>query len=103
MIGAAQALPSELRRVQVAFFALGPRRDDEEEAWRRSRSQLEQALAKRPRAGARRVGLFGGVDPTGRRRTARRDLRDWTEISTWTRKVLAAARKIDALGPPAPR
>jgi hypothetical protein len=101
VIGAAQALPSELRRVQVASFALGPRRD--EEAWRRSRSQLEQALAKRPRAGARRVGLFGGVDPTGRRRTARRDLRDWTEIGTWTRRVLAAARKIDALGPPAPR
>ena len=49
------------------------------------------------------VGLFGGVDPTGRRRTVRRDLRDWTEIGTWTRKVLAAAQKIDALGPPARR
>jgi len=43
------------------------------------RKRLDRALARRPRLVRVAVGPFGGVDPTGRRRTVRRDLRDWTE------------------------
>ena len=46
----------------VAVFALGPRSDDEQ-AWRRSRSQLDRALAKQPQLGPVAVALFGGADP----------------------------------------
>lgn len=80
---------ADLASVPVAVFGMGPRRD-EEEAWQRSRDQLDRALARRPWLVPVAIGLFGGVDPARRNRTDRRDLRDWTEIGDWTRKVLAA-------------
>jgi menaquinone-dependent protoporphyrinogen oxidase len=80
---------AELAPVPVAIFGMGPRRDDEE-AWQRSRAQLDRALARLPWLVPVAVALFGGVDPPSRNRV-RRDLRDWTEIGTWTRKVLALA------------
>jgi menaquinone-dependent protoporphyrinogen oxidase len=79
---------AELASVPVAVFGMGPRRDDEE-AWRRSRDQLDRALARRPWLVPTAVGLFGGVDPPRRHRAERRDLRDWTEIADWADKVLA--------------
>lgn len=82
----------ELTGVPVAVFALGPRRDDEE-AWQHSWAQFHRALGKRPWLVPAAVALFGGADPAGRGRADRRDLRDWTEIGAWTRKVLAAAER----------
>ena len=79
---------TDLASVPVAVFGSGPRRD-EEEAWWRSRAQLEHALAKHVWLVPVAVGLFGGADPAGR--PVRRDLRDWTDIATWTRKLLAVA------------
>lgn len=81
---------AELASVPVAVFGMGPRRDDEE-AWRRSRDQLDRALARTAWLVPVAVGLFGGVDPPRRNRTGGRDLRDWTEIGDWARKVLASA------------
>jgi menaquinone-dependent protoporphyrinogen oxidase len=76
--------------VPVAVFGMGPRSDDEE-AWQRSRAQLDRALAKRPWFVPLSVAVFGGVDPAGRRRAYRRDLRDWSVIGDWTRKILVLA------------
>jgi menaquinone-dependent protoporphyrinogen oxidase len=78
----------DLDAVPVAVFALGPRRD-EEDAWQQSWMQLHRALAKRPWLHPVVVELFGGADPVRRGRPAGRDLRDWTEIGDWARKVLA--------------
>jgi menaquinone-dependent protoporphyrinogen oxidase len=77
----------ELAGVPVAVFGMGPRRD-EEEAWERCRAQLDRALDKHPWLVPVEVGVFGGVDPVKRGRPGR-DLRDWAEIGTWTRKVIA--------------
>ena len=83
---------TELASVSVAVFGVGPRRDDED-AWQRSHAQVDRALARRawlvPVAVA--VAVFGGADPVRRNRVLRRDLRDWTEIGNWARKVLALA------------
>jgi menaquinone-dependent protoporphyrinogen oxidase len=79
---------AELASVPVAVFGMGPR-SDEVESWRRSRAQLDRALARHAWLAPVEVGLFGGVDPPRRRSRVRRDLRDWTEIGDWTRKVLA--------------
>ena len=79
---------ADLAEVPVAVFGMGPRSDDEE-AWQRSRAQLDRALAKRPWFVPLSVAVFGGVDPAGRRRAYRRDLRDWSAIGDWTRKILA--------------
>ncbi len=81
---------AELASVPVAVFGMGPRHDDEE-AWQRSRAQLDRALAKRAWLVPVAVAVFGGVDPAGRNAVGRRDLRDWTEIGNWARKVLALA------------
>ena len=80
----------ELSSVPVAVFGMGPRRD-EEEAWERSRAQLDRALERRPWLVPVAVAVFGGVDPARRNRPYRRDLRDWADIGNWTRKVLALA------------
>ncbi|WIM92914.1 flavodoxin domain-containing protein [Actinoplanes oblitus] len=77
----------ELDGVPVAVFGMGPRRD-EEEAWRGSSAQLDRALTRRPWLVPVAVAVFGGADPPGGRRP-RRDLRDWSRIGEWTRKVLA--------------
>lgn len=77
----------ELSGIQVAVFGMGPRRDHED-AWQSSSAQLDRALGRRPWLVPVSAALFGGADPPGRARP-RRDLRDWTAIGDWTRKVLA--------------
>jgi menaquinone-dependent protoporphyrinogen oxidase len=76
----------ELVRVPVAVYGMGPR-DDEPEAWRRVRTQLDRALAKREWLAPAAVTVFGGVDPPKRRATTRRDLRDWDAIRGWATAV----------------
>jgi menaquinone-dependent protoporphyrinogen oxidase len=72
----------QLGRIPVAVFGMGPRTGDEE-GWRASRGQLDRALAKRAWLAPVAVAVFGGVDPPKRRRTERRDLRDWDAIRAW--------------------
>jgi menaquinone-dependent protoporphyrinogen oxidase len=75
----------DLAGVPVAVFGMGPRSADKE-AWRRSRDQLDRAVAKHKWLTPTAVELFGGVDPakTGR---PRRDLRDWTQIEAWAADI----------------
>ena len=80
----------ELERVPVAIFGMGPR-SPEEEAWQRSRNQLDRALAKRSWLTPVAEVVFGGADPPKRRQTTRRDLRDWAAIEKWAREVSAIA------------
>ena len=70
----------DLAGVPVAVFGLGPRSADEQ-AWRRSREQLDRAVAKHAWLTPVAVEVFGGVDPPGKR--PRRDLRDWARIEAW--------------------
>lgn len=81
---------SELGGVPVAIFGMGPR-SAEEEAWQRSRSQLDRALAKRSWLTPVAEVVFGGADPPKRRQTTRRDLRDWMAIENWAREISAIA------------
>ena len=74
----------------VAVFGMGPR-SPEEEAWQRSRNQLDRALAKRGWLTPVAEVVFGGVDPPQRRQTTRRDLRDWEAIERWAREISAIA------------
>jgi menaquinone-dependent protoporphyrinogen oxidase len=80
----------ELAAVPVAVFGMGPR-DDTMEAWRRSRSQLDRALVRQAWLAPVAVTVFGGVDPPGRDRRPRRDLRDWRAIHAWAADLLAGA------------
>ena len=80
----------ELAAVPVAVFGMGPR-DDTEEAWRRSRAQLDRELARRSWLNPVAVTVFGGVDPPGRSKGPRRDARDWRAIHTWATDTLATA------------
>ena len=80
----------ELERVPVAIFGMGPRSPDEE-AWQRSRSQLNRALAKRSWLPPVAEVIFGGADPPKRRQATRRDLRDWAAIEKWAREISALA------------
>ena len=82
--------------VPVAVFGMGPRTDDEE-AWSRSRVQLDRALAKRSWLNPIAVTVFGGVDPPRRTNRQRRDLRDWDAIRNWAQKAL---NRIPAPRPP---
>jgi menaquinone-dependent protoporphyrinogen oxidase len=70
-----------LAAMPVAVFALGPRTDDAER-FRRSRGQLERALAKAPEVEPLATEIFGGVD---RKREV--DLRDWDAIRAWAETV----------------
>ena len=79
---------NELAAVPVAVFGMGPRRDDDE-AWQRSRMQLDRALAAHRWLIPVAVGVFGGVVPLGHGHRERRDLRDWTAIHAWARRALA--------------
>ncbi len=80
----------ELERVPVAIFGMGPRSPGEE-AWQRSRSQLDRALAKRRWLAPVAEAVFGGVDPPKTRQAVRRDLRDWEAIEKWAREISAIA------------
>ena len=82
----------ELAAVPVAVFGMGPR-NDTEEAWRRSRAQLDRALAKRGWLTPVMVTVFGGVDPPGRGKRPQRDLRDWQAIHTWATDTLVTAAR----------
>ena len=78
----------ELSGRPVAVFAMGPRQDTDE-AWRRSRAQLDKALAKRAWLIPVAVSVFGGADPPGHRE--HRDLRNWDTIGAWAEEILTAA------------
>ena len=80
----------ELAAVPVAVFAMGPRTDTEE-AWQRSRAQLDRALAKRDWLHPVAVTVFGGADPPGRSKCPRRDLRSREIIHAWAAQALATA------------
>ena len=82
----------ELAAVPVAVFGMGPR-NDTEEAWRRSRAQLDRALAKHEWLAPVMVTVFGGVDPPGRGKRPLRDLRDWQAIHTWATDTLSTAAR----------
>lgn len=69
---------------------MGPR-NDEPEAWERSRAQLDHALAKLPWLQPAAVTVFGGVDPKPKRGQPGRDLRDWQAIDHWADSLLTAA------------
>ena len=71
----------ELSGAAVAVFGMGPR-NDTEEAWRRSRAQLDRVLVKRGWLDPIAVTVFGGVDPPGRGKGPRRDLRNWDRART---------------------
>lgn len=79
---------AELGQVPVAVFGMGPRSGDEE-GWRRSRGQLDRALAKRSWLTPIAITVFGGVDPPKRRSAERRDLRDWEAIRAWAASLPA--------------
>jgi len=72
----------ELLTVPVAVFGMGPRNPGQE-AWQRSRRQLDRALAKRDWLRPAAVAVFGGADP--RRGTVSSDatLRDWDAVRAW--------------------
>lgn len=76
----------ELPAVPVAVFGMGPREPDQE-AWQRSRNQLDRALAKRDWFMPAAVVVFGGVDPPKRKDGRRRDLRDWDAVRAWALTV----------------
>ncbi len=77
----------ELASVPVAVFGMGPR-SDTEDAWQRSRAQLDRALAKRGWLDPVMVTVFGGVDPPGNSKRPHRDLRNWETIATWATQAL---------------
>ena len=87
----------ELPAVPVAVFAMGPRTDTDE-AWQRSRAELDRALAKRDWLTPAAVTVFGGADPPGRSKSPPRDLRSWEIIHAWAAQALATAG-----GPPQDR
>ena len=72
------------RNKPVAVFGMGPRRH-EQEAFDRSRNQLERALAKVPEVKPVSAETFGGVD-----RERRLDVRDWGAIRAWAAEVASA-------------
>lgn len=77
---------AELTGTPVAVFGMGPREDDPE-AWRRSRAQLDRSLAKTEWVHPVAVAVFGGVDPKAKRDAPPRDLRDWEAIDAWAAEV----------------
>lgn len=82
----------ELLTIPVAVYGMGPREADEE-AWRRSRGQLDRALAKRDWLTPAATALFGGVDPPRRRGGPRRDQRDWEAIRGWANAIAGLASR----------
>ena len=82
----------ELADVPVAVFGMGPR-NDTEEAWQRSRAQLDRALDRHGWLTPVMVTVFGGVDPPARGKRPQRDLRDWGDIRAWATETLATATR----------
>jgi menaquinone-dependent protoporphyrinogen oxidase len=80
----------QLPSVPLAVFGMGPR-SDTEDAWQRSRAQLDRALAKRDGLAPIAVTVFGGVDPPGPSKHPRRDLRNWETIQAWGTQALVTA------------
>ena len=80
----------ELAAACVAVFGMGPRTDTEE-AWGRSRAQLDRALAKRAWLAPMAITIFGGMDPPRRGNRPQRDLRNWQTIHTWAADTRATA------------
>jgi menaquinone-dependent protoporphyrinogen oxidase len=76
----------ELLTVPVAVFGMGPRNPGQE-AWQRSRRQLDRALAKRDWLRPAAVAVFGGADPPTRHGKRRRDLRDWDAVRAWATSI----------------
>jgi len=76
----------DLHDVPITIFGMGPR-NATDDAWERSRTQLDRAIAKHEWLGPDLVNVFGGVDPPKRTTKPRRDLRDWTVIDAWAKKV----------------
>lgn len=70
----------ELGRSRIAVFGMGPREDDPD-AWRSSRAQLDRALRKYSWLQPFTIVVFGGVDPPKKRQ--HRDIRDWDAIRAW--------------------
>jgi menaquinone-dependent protoporphyrinogen oxidase len=82
---------SELERLPVALFAMGPRTMADEDA-ARSRAQLDAALAKEPTLRPLATAVFGGAfDPAQHRfpfnRMPASDVRDWRAIRAWAEEV----------------
>jgi len=78
----------ELDKAPVAVFGMGPRQDAQE-AWDASRTQLQRALGKLPWFHPVAVAVFGGVDPPKKRQ--HRDIRDWDAIRTWADELARLA------------
>jgi menaquinone-dependent protoporphyrinogen oxidase len=76
----------------VAVFGMGPR-DDTEDAWGRSRAQVDRALAKRAWLAPVAVTVFGGADPPGRGKRPQRGLWNWQVMRTWAADTLATAAR----------
>ncbi len=70
-----------LATMPVAVFGMGPRKDLDE-SYRRSREQLDGALAKTPEVAPIATAVFGGVD-----RKREIDLRDWDAIRAWATEI----------------
>jgi len=92
----------ELDKMPVAVFGMGPRTEDEE-AWRRSRAQLDRALARHTRLNPLAVTVFGGVDPPKRSDRPRRDIRDWDAIRAWSQNLEHLLPAEPPPSPPRPR
>ena len=80
----------ELATVPVAVFGMGPR-SGTDDAWQRSRAQLDRALAKRGWLDPVTVTVFGGVDPPRNSKRPPRDLRNWETIAAWAVQALTTS------------
>lgn len=66
--------------VPVAIFGMGPR-ETTDDAFARSRGQLDRTLGKIGWLAPVRTEVFGGVDPPNK--SPRRDAVDWDAIAAW--------------------
>ncbi|GAA1654503.1 flavodoxin domain-containing protein [Nonomuraea maheshkhaliensis] len=84
-----------LRRLPVAVFGMGPRRDTPE-AWAQARSQLNRALTRHSWLTPLTVAVFGGADSPKHR--LHRDLRDWNAIEAWALGICRLSERTAAHG-----
>src|SRR5207247_10002042 len=95
-------LRSHLATLPTAVFAMGPGTLEDGDV-RRSREQLDRALAAVPEVEPVSVAIFGGVvDPAKLRfpfnRMAAVDARDWGEIRSWGEEVAEALSAYERMG-----